>query len=432
MNILQAGVGRAIITPKLGTLLMGYPNLRVSDNVLDDLTVTALALRTDDSRTLILSITTTVIGNELTDAIRNAVSKATGYGFYEVNVCSWQVHSAPATQTTWGWGDMDRVYCENILIPGCVVAAQEAIKDIGEVVVGVGTTLSDVGCNRRELTEEGAVTLGQNPWGAYDPTMTAIRFLREGKPYANIIHYGAHPTAIGDTNDITRDWPGVMVDRVESVVGGMTLYLNGAVGDVGPRPSEGVTAHTGIEGMREVGYRAAADAIRACKSIIQFHPVELEVLVEDIKIARKPLPDRETAQEMVLQAEKLRGDCTGPAEANYQYWKSVLDQYENGFSSAAHKFCQTITRIGDVAIVPFPGEPFAEIVLRLRRHSPIQHTLSTSTSNGSIGYIVTQDALTRGGYEVESCRSYSPYLLADNIDDVLVAENLRLLRKLKV
>lgn len=431
MNILQAGVGRAIITPKLGTLLMGYPNLRVSDNVLDNLTVTAIALQTDGVRSLILSITTAVIGNELTDTIRNAVSEATDYGIYEINICSWQVHSAPLTQTTWGWGDTDWAYCNNILIPGCVNAAKAAVNDIGEVTVGVGTTQSDVGCNRRELTEDGTVTLGQNPWGTYDPTMTAIRFLRDGKPYANIIHYGAHPTAIGDTNDITRDWPGVMVDRVESVVGGMTLYINGAVGDVGPRPSEGVTAHTGIEGMREVGYRAAADAVRVCKSIIQFHPVELEVLVEDIKIARKPLPNKETAQEMIQQAEKLRGDCTGPAEANYQYWKSVLDQYENGFSTAAHKFCQTITRIGNVAIVPFPGEPFAEIVLRLRRHSPIQHTLSTSTSNGSIGYIVTQDALTRGGYEVDSCRSYSPYLLADNIDDVLVAENLRLLRKLK-
>lgn len=432
MKALLAGVGRAIITPKLGTLLMGYPQLRISDNVLDDLTVTAMALRMDDTRTLVLSITTTVIGNELTDAIRSAVSSATGYGFYEINVCSWQVHSAPPTQTTWGWGDMDVDYCENILIPGCVAAAQAAIQEIGEVVVGVGTTVSDVGCNRRELTEDGTVILGQNPWGAYDPTMTAIRFLRNGKPYANIIHYGAHPTAIGATTDITRDWPGIMVDRVESVVGGMTLYLNGAVGDVGPRPGEGVTAHTGIEGMREVGYKAASDAIRACKSIIQFHPVELEVLIEDIKIARKPLPDKETALKMVIQAEKLRGDCTGPAEANYQYWKSVLDQYEHGFSAAAHKFCQTITCIGDVAIVPFPGEPFAEIVLRLRRHSPIQHTLSTSTSNGSIGYIVTQDALTRGGYEVDSCRSYSPYLLADNIDDVLVAENLRLLRKLNV
>lgn len=431
MNRLQSGVGRAIITPKLGTLLMGYPNLRVSDNVLDDLTVTALALQSQDTRSLLLSITTTVIGNDLTDDIRKAVSEATGYDFYQVNVCSWQVHSAPPTQTTWGWGDMDHDFCNHVLIPGCVNAAKAAIADMGDVVVGVATTHSDVGCNRRELTEEGEVILGQNPWGAYDPTMTAIRFLRDGKPYANIIHYGAHPTAIGDTCDITRDWPGIMVDRVESVIGGMTLYLNGAVGDVGPRPGEGVTAHAGIEGMREVGYRAAADAIRACKGVVQFHPVDLEVLVEDIKIARKPLPEKETALTMLSQAEKERGDCKGPAEANYQYWKSVLNQYENGFSTAAHKFCQTITRIGDVAIVPFPGEPFAEIVLRLRRHSPIQHTLSVSTSNGSIGYIVTQDALTRGGYEVNSCRSYSPYLLADNIDDVLVAENLRLLRKLQ-
>ena len=36
----------------------------------------------------------------------------------------------------------------------------------------------------------------------------------------------------------------------------------------------------------------------------------------------------------------------------------------------------------------------------------------------------------RGGYEVWVARAFGTYLLADNIDDVLVEENLRLLRDL--
>ena len=66
----------------------------------------------------------------------------------------------------------------------------------------IGTTQSDVGCNRRQVLEDGRIALGQNPWCPYDPTMTAIRFVRDGKPYADILHYGAHPTAIGKMPDI--------------------------------------------------------------------------------------------------------------------------------------------------------------------------------------------------------------------------------------
>ncbi len=429
MTYLKAGVSRADITPSLGTTLVGYPCPRIADNVLDRLDVTALAVADGTSRSLLLSIATTVIDNDITLAIREAVSQATGFSLYDINVFAWQIHSGPATQSCWGWNDEDRPFCFDILIPACVKASCEAIADMGEVEVGIGTTQSDVGCNRRELLEDGTVTLGQNPWGAYDPTMTAIRFMREGKPYANIIHYGAHPTAIGATADITRDWPGIMVDRVESVVGGMTLYFNGAVGDVGPRPGEGVTAHCGIEGMREVGYRAAADAIRACKSVVQFAPVDLEVITEDISIPYRPLAERKIAEAEFKKAAADREP--GLKEANYMYWLKVLEEHEKGHVLTEMKYKQVVTRIGTVAFVPFPGEPFAEIVLRLRKHSPIQHTLSVSTANGSIGYIVTQDSLKRGGYEVEVAKAFSPYLLAENIDDVLVAENLRLLRKLK-
>ncbi|MBR6728757.1 MAG: hypothetical protein IKL80_01230 [Clostridia bacterium] len=429
MYYFKAGVARADITPELGTPLVGYPLPRAAENILDPLNVTALALTDGNARSIILSITTTVIDNEITSAIRKAVSEATGYDYYNVNVFAWQIHSGPATQSCWGWNDANRPYCFEILVPACVKASLDAISDIGDVAVGIGTTQSDVGCNRRQLLEDGTVTLGQNPWGAYDPTMTAIRFMREGKPYANIIHYGAHPTAIGATPDVTRDWPGVMVDRVESVVGGMTLYCNGAVGDVGPRPAEGATAHVGIEGMREVGYRAGADAIRALKSVVQFAPTDLEIISEDITLPYQPLADLKTAESCLKEAEKKREP--GIEEAAYMYWLHVVEEYKNNHVLSENIYRQTITRIGTVALVPFPGEPFAEIVLRLRAHSPMQHTLSISTANGSIGYIVTHEAYIRGGYEVEVAKAFSPYLLAKNIDDVIVKENLRLLRKLK-
>ena len=83
-----------------------------------------------------------------------------------------------------------------------------------------------------------------------------------------------------------------------------------------------------------------------------------------------------------------------------------------------------------LAIVPFAGEIFSEIALRIKHHSPFQYTLCAGTSNGSHGYYVTRDARARGGYEAWVARAYGAYILADDIDDFLVRENVRLLEKL--
>lgn len=100
------------------------------------------------------------------------------------------------------------------------------------------------------------------------------------------------------------------------------------------------------------------------------------------------------------------------------------------FSSRDHLGIRTITRLGPLALVPFPGRPFAEIVLRLRQASPFAYTLCASTSCGNNGYFVTRESLHRGGYENWVDKALGAYLLADGIDDVLVESNLKLLRAL--
>ena len=402
-----------------------------STAVHDNLTVTAMALEGCGHKVLFLSITTTDIDDEVTLALRTGVSEATGYDIYDINICPWQIHSGPSTEVVFGWSDIDYDYLNKILLPGCVKAAVDAVNDIRDVEIGIGTAQSDVGINRRQVAENGDILLGQNPYGPYDPTMTVVRFLHEGKPYANIIHYGAHPTAIGPTPLISRDWPGIMVDRVEKYIGGMTLYFNGAVGDVGPRLINGKTTSEGdFDGMYDIGYRAAHDAVFACRTVKEFRKMDLQLLKDDINIPYRPLEPKEKAVEKVKEFESYK-DKPGLGMAEYMYWNAVLEEYENNRTKTAKQHLQTITRIGPLVMVPFPGEVFAEIVLRMRQHSPYQYTLSLATSNGENGYLFTRDSLHRGGYEVEVSKAFGAYILADNSDDEFVRENLRLLRRMK-
>ena len=61
-----------------------------------------------------------------------------------------------------------------------------------------------------------------------------------------------------------------------------------------------------------------------------------------------------------------------------------------------------VVRIGEVALVGFPGEMFVEYALELKRRAS-QKTFIAAYTNGELqGYIVTPAAATDGGYEAAS------------------------------
>lgn len=55
--------------------------------------------------------------------------------------------------------------------------------------------------------------------------------------------------------------------------------------------------------------------------------------------------------------------------------------------------------MGDFALITFPGEPFAEVGLRIRERSPLDFTFLAGYSNGQLGYAPTADAYNGKAYE---------------------------------
>lgn len=427
-STLRVGFGQAEVTPPLGTRLHGYPKPdRVAESVLDPLFARVLVFDDGSCQAALVSLDWCMVEDEDVASIRSVVGAATGVPPAQITVAAIQTHTGPATQSCWGWGDKDRDYLAGAL-PKIGAAAQQAAEALVPVRLGIGTALSEVGVNRREIREDHSVALGTNPWGPYDPAMTVLRFESDQGTVASLVHYGAHPTSLGHLPVISRDWPGVMLDRLEAQTGAPALYVNGAVGDVGPRLSSGRTTGMCVEAMLEVGYRAAADAIGAWQSIKDFRAVDLGVLTESILLPYAPLADLAEAERQVA-AWAPRRDEWGAPMCEYHHWRTVVEAHGRP-PEAGKPYLQTITRLGPVALVPMPGEPFAEIVLRLRRYSPFPHTLTLSTTNGCNGYFVTRESRHRGGYEVWVAKAFGPYLLAENTDDVLVESNLRLLRAL--
>lgn len=426
---LRVGVGREDITPALGSALFGYATPgRNATSVRDGLNVTALALEYGETRLILMTFDLCLSDDKGIEDIRRAVSQKTGVPHDCIVISYSHTHSGPITQTMWGWGERDEIYL-SAMIPKAVIAVESALSVMCSASIGIGVISSETGVNRRRIQADSSVVLGCNPWGPFDPCMTVLRIEGPNGPIASLVHYGAHATVLGsDSTVISRDWPGVMVDRMEHFTGAPVVFLVGALGDVAPRCNTLGATGDGEAALQEVGSRAATDALAAWRSIRELRSLDLDVLTAPLELPYRPLPDLKSASLEFARYEK-EARATGAAQMEYRHWKAVLEELR-GTPRDRLILEQTLVRLGPIVIVPFSGETFSEIVLRLRDASPFPYTLCASVTNGSHGYFVTREARVRGGYEVQVERAYGAYCFVDNVDDILVSENDKLLRLL--
>lgn len=400
MNKLHFGVGREIISPPVGTALYGYFPDHFSESLSDDLTATAFFFSQGDTKALAISLTLGSLQTELSDRIRACLSERLNIPYGAILLCATHTHSGPNTVGEYGWGDINLPYCEEILIPRVLAAASTAVSHSREAHMGIAVGESRVGINRRERTLERGVILGQNPWGCYDPKMTVLSFrdARTGEELADLVHYGAHCTGAGANREISRDWAGVMIDRMEEAFGGITAFFNGTEGDTGPRLSNGET--TGDLSLAlALGEIAARDAIAIRKQITDVSAPFLDAQSVTLEVPLSPRTDMETAKR---EYEKCKEDTVNLSGAKQKHYRELLDSYAKGERDRDSKQIeQVLLRLGNVVFASFPYELFSEIGLRIAHEFPDHRILSLSVTNGTEGYFVTEDQIPLGGYEVE-------------------------------
>jgi hypothetical protein len=296
-------------------------------------------------------------------------------------------------------------------------------------MVGVGKTDSKVGINRRKLMLDDRVVLSNNPWGTDDPEMTVVSFKDENnKTFANIVHYAAHCTTAGINTEITRDWAGGMIDRLETESGGITLFLQGLQGDIGPRLPNGEDKGD-IKHVVELGAIAAIDAVRAYRDIRVYRDEEVKIVTGDVKLPHAPImPLAEARSELAKLEAGEPGRWTSGNRSNLT---RVIALHEKGDTGESYfTYHQTLIKIGPIVLIPIPFEASSEISLRLRAYSKFGYTLALGCTNGSNSYLVAQDQICRGGYEVERFMAIGPRQLTHNADMHLINQNLQLMEKL--
>ena len=155
------------------------------------------------------------------------------------------------------------------------------------------------------------------------------------------------------------------------------------------------------------------------------------------EVRKKAIGDEEVitcrpADLLEPELEKYKAATVNLNARKRRFYETTLASYEEGYvEESSASFTQTIIQIGDVAIVSFPYEIFSEIGMRIAKSSPIPFTLSLANANGAGGYMVTQDQLCRGGYEVDMFMTRPLQRFVDNTDHQLITQTLTHLRTFK-
>lgn len=428
MEKLYLGIGREIITPFVGCNLYGYSPDVISTSINDDLQATAFYFSQGKNKALVISITVCEMQTTLCDDLRELLSSKTGVKKENIMLCATHTHSGPNVAGSVGWGDIDKEYCNTILVPKLVSVSLKALGNAVPVKMSTAAGDSEVGINRRQLFFNNKIDFGQNVWGCINKKMTVVSFADyDGNKVATAIHYGCHGTAAGMNTEITRDWSGIMTDAVEEISGAPCAFFNGTMGDIGPKISNGKTTGD-ITYVRELGEIAKRDALRIYSQLGEYKEAELLVSSDIVSI---PLKERLTLEKCLEMYEEYKDKTENIGGMIKAYLENVMDLEKRGVEPSENfEILQTTVSVGDVVFTGIPFEMFSETGLRIDEAVKDKHVLCVSNTNGFEGYFATEDAICRGGYEVEMFLYGRPQMFCDNADWYLMKKMTETIEKL--
>jgi hypothetical protein len=211
----------------------------------------------------------------------------------------------------------------------------------------------------------------------YDRRMGVIQAVSpEGKVIATLVNYAIHPEVLGNgIGVLSPDLVGPLCERIESRVGGLALFLNGAQGgmitadnrdlDRPSDPLRGYWASTGSwEECVRIGHLMADEALR----LIHDAPEQPDpTLFCDAMVVRFP-----------VESEVMWAVVTG----------SPLRYPHNEDHSINARI--NLINLGNTQILTIPGEALPNIGFYLKRKMQGTHNLLFGLTNDAFGYILTK------------------------------------------
>lgn len=403
-TILRAGAARVDITPPTSVDLTGFiARQNPSTGVRDPLYARALVLDDDDHQVAIVSCDLLGFGREYVVEIRDRITTRTGITAPHIMLACTHTHGGPATIRLVDCGEIDPAYVE-WLMPRVADAVAQAQAALQPATLALGNATSTAGVHNR-----------RTPGDVIDPEVGLLRVDDAGgKPVAVLVNYTCHPTTLIHTNtEVTADYPGLVTQRIEAETGAITLFLMGAIGDVGP-------ISRGEESLATVGNAVADAALAALPQLAPNEVKGMDTASEMLTLPLFPLPSREewlqwrtNSEQTALAAEHSNNPGSARVPWAMVHWaERMFERMQDDTLSPTVEAEIQVFRIGDLAIVGVPAEYFVELGLQIKegiRSNGARQVMICGFANGNVGYIPARRAYPKGGYEVADAYKYYGY-----------------------
>jgi hypothetical protein len=410
---MRAGFAEIDITPPVGTQKIGWIRDNPSDNVLDPLFARIAVFESDDERIGFVQLDTLTIRWTHTNAIRERISDEYGFPGEHVMVSATHNHAGPAISNC-GEVIRDEGYIRDFL-DRIVAGYGEALANLTEAELGFGSCFEfNVARNRRVMMRHGTTrTHGRfdDPdalciEGPFDPEVAVVAARApDGRLLGALVNFTCHPAHHGGDGTLSAGFPGVLAREMASSGCPVTLFLQGAAGNIhSSRPTEGGQDLS----MEDVGERLATDARSAIESMEWHDSLRLEARQRTIQLPYRTVTD-----------DEIKGSVRGAQRfIDSAIYDRVIPKVvrrikERGLQPAEVQ----ALRLGDHVFISLPCEPFVELGLRIKERVHPLRAKVVGYANGNVGYVPTNEAFARGGYETTfTCSSR----MAPECGDLLV------------
>ena len=421
---LRVGVAETTINPRLGMQIDGNIGAyRPAQCVLNNIHGRAIVFAQGEKRYLFLSLELLAITKEWSAAIRDFAATELGFDRDAVAVHVVQNHSSPSmghimltdrlpAAKKWPWiCGSDPAYGP-LALERLKPMMRAAVANLQPVRLLYSSAIeSRVAFNRRTAMRNGTSEMGLGSpqqalfrEGLSDPEVGVALFTTPDlQTTAALLHHTCHPVHWNPHHAVHSDWPGAWCEEVRRTMfpGAIPLVVNGCCGNVHHHDALNPNREDTPQSMG----RLLTDAVRAAITNPYFSH---DAPTLAYKTVRFRIPFRQFPANVFPDAHKYiaahpEPQWTDGSQTRYQWdWHfaaSLLDVEEMIAREGQFEYEIQAVRLGDLALLVLPGEPFVEAQLDIKQRSPAARTFVAHMSNRYVGYIPTPDAIRRGGYE---------------------------------
>lgn len=430
MNSLKAGFARVNVTPMMGIPINGYFLDRISDGVLDELEINALALQAGGKKVILMSLDSCSIATYILNEYRDLISQATALPREAIYIHTTHSHTTPYADPKHprlpkGTEGLVEEY-KTFLSHRFVDVAKAALADLKDARMGFAVGQSpNVAFVRRFRMKDGSIKTNPGvhnpdivaPVGEVDERVNVLRFDREGADSIALLNVGNHPDTVGGCK-ISADWPGFARRSLEKAIDGVKcIFFNGAQGDVNHvnvHPTQGDfndmfvdfdDVSRGYGHARHMGRVVAAAAMQVWDKVNYTDVDSIRYANKTVNVPSnmpdpKDLPQAHEYARLHVEGKDAEIPYTGMMLTTVVAEALRMVRLEHGPDSFPMTFSSL--SVGNVAFFGVPGEPFNGIGRGIKESEGWDMVLPTCLTNGSEGYFPMKDAYDEGGYEARS------------------------------